>query len=273
MNYILFMDDTGFNKGRGAQVLNDEKSTMCGLLIKEDDLQNVFQDIAKQTSLLEEKYGISEFHFTDMYMRKNGFEAIEGEDSLSFIKAFKDIIKKYDIKILTQTVTGKMIEENPELFKGLDQILSSLEFRTKGDYKNQGYAYLLNLMNIKKYLESQKGYSTLPIVVCDEGLKKDGSEVKLKGLFFYDINLHFESSSEDPFLQLADFSAWALSRTKQTVDKAKDKKMRDFENFILSEIEGIVPNYVNLKSSSVNADNVKAYDEIYNHLTKEKEQK
>jgi len=271
MDYILFMDDTGFGKDKNSQVLNDEKATMVGLLVKKNDLQNVIFDIAKQTKVLEEKYGISEFHFTDMYTRRNGFEAISSEDSLNFIKAFKDIIKKYDIKIVTQTVTGQMIKENPVLFAGLDNILSHLEFKTKGDYKNQGYAYLLNLINAKKYLESQKGYSTLPIVVCDEGLKKDGAEVKLKGMFFYDISLHFESSSEDPYLQLADFTAWALSRTKQSVDKAKDKKMKDFENFILSEIENIVPNYVNLQSGQINTDRVEAYDQIFGQISKEKE--
>lgn len=271
MNYILFMDDTGFSKDKNSQILNNEKATMVGLLVKDTDLQNVINDIIKQISVLDEKYGISEFHFTDMYMRKNGFEAIEGQDSLAFIKAFKEIIKKYDIKIVSQTVTEKMIKDNPQLIAGLDAVLSSLKFKTKGQYKNQGYAYLLNIINAKKYLENQKKYSTLPIVVCDEGLKKDGEEVKLSGLYFYDVNLHFESSSEDPFLQLADFSAWALSRTKQTIDKLKDKKMKDFENYILSEIQEIVPNYVNLSSATVNADACADYDEIYSKIIKEKE--
>lgn len=111
MQYLLFVDDTGFNKNKNSRKLNDEKISMVGCLVPAGEIEQLAGELNFHLSELKELYNADEYHFTDICNHKNQFEGIDGYDALSMIQLFAEIIKEYDIKIVTQTITGEILEK------------------------------------------------------------------------------------------------------------------------------------------------------------------
>lgn len=266
MQYLLFVDDTGFNKNKNSRRLNDEKISMVGCLVAVDKIQDLANELNFQLSELKELYDADEYHFTDICNHKNQFEGIDGYDALSMIQLFAEIIKEYDIKIVTQTITSEMLEKKSDLIAGVDAIARECGFSiTSEAQKNESRALILNILNAKKYVESLSGDNEIAAVFCDEGLRKNNAETKIK-LGGKDVEIDFCSSKEFPYLQVADFAAWALTRSKLNLEKSQNKEMKDFDLMTMKILEDIVPNYINIEAVSTNAGygiNVdKTFDEI-----------
>ena len=76
--------------------------------------------------------------------------------------------------------------------------------------------------------------------------------------------IEFKDSSTDKLLQLADFAAWFLSRSKNTLDKIqKRQEVSEIDESLLNIFENLSPLYLNTQA---NIDTSKHfdYDEIYN---------
>lgn len=266
MQYLLFVDDTGFNKNKNSRRLNDEKISMVGCLVAVDKIQDLANELNFHLSELKELYNADEYHFTDICNHKNQFEGIDGYDALSMIQLFAEIIKEYDIKIVTQTITSETLEKKGDLIAGVDAIARECGFSSTSEaQKNESRALILNILNAKKYVESLSGDNEIAAVFCDEGLRKNNAETKIK-LGGKDVEIDFCSSKEFPYLQVADFAAWALTRSKLNLEKSQNKEMKDFDLMTMKILEDIVPNYINIEAVSTNAGygiNVdKTFDEI-----------
>ncbi len=266
MQYLLFVDDTGFNKNKNSRRLNDENISMVGCLVAVDKIQDLANELNFQLSELKELYDADEYHFTDICNHKNQFEGIDGYDALSMIQLFAEIIKEYDIKIVTQTITSEMLEKNNDLISEVDKIAAKCGLsNTSEAQKNESRALILNILNAKKYVESLSGDNEIAAVFCDEGLRKNNAETKIK-LGGKDVEIDFCSSKEFPYLQVADFAAWALTRSKLNLEKSQEKEMKDFDLMTMKILEDIVPNYINIEAVSTNAGygiNIdKTFDEI-----------
>lgn len=266
MRYLLFVDDTGFNKNKNSKRLNDEKISMVGCLVAVDKIQDLANELNFQLSELKELYDAYEYHFTDICNHKNQFEGIDGYDALSMIQLFAEIIKEYDIKIVTQTITGEMLEKKGDLIAGVDAIARECGFSSTSEaQKNESRALILNILDAKKYVELLSGDNEIAAVFCDEGLRKNNAETKIK-LGGKDVEIDFCSSKEFPYLQVADFAAWALTRSKLNLEKSQNKEMKDFDLMTMKILEDIVPNYINIEAVSTNAGygiNIdKTFDEI-----------
>lgn len=266
MQYLLFVDDTGFNKNKNSRRLNDEKISMVGCLVPVGEIEQLAGELNFQLSELKELYNADEYHFTDICNHKNQFEGIDGFDALSMIQIFAEIIKEYDIKIVTQTITSEMLEKKGDLIAGVDAIARECGFSSKSEaQKNESRALILNILDAKKYVESLSGDNEIAAVFCDEGLRKNNAETKIK-LGGKDVEIDFCSSKEFPYLQIADFAAWALTRSKLNLEKSQEKEMKDFDLMTMKILEDIVPNYINIEAVSTNAGygiNIdKTFDEI-----------
>ncbi len=268
MQYLLFVDDTGFNKNKYSRKLNDEKISMVGCLVAVDKIQDLANELNFQLSELKELYNADEYHFTDICNHKNQFEGIDGYDALSMIQLFAEIIKEYDIKIVTQTITGEMLEKNNDLINEVDKIAAKCGLSNNNEMlKNESRALILNALNAKKYVESLSGGNEIAAVFCDEGLRKNNAETKIK-LGGKDVEIDFCSSKEFPYLQVADFAAWALTRSKLNLEKSQEKEMKDFDLMTMKILEDIVPNYINIEAVSTNAGYGISIDKTFDEIVK-----
>ena len=268
MQYLLFVDDTGFNKNKNSKRLNDEKISMVGCLVAVDKIQDLANELNFQLSELKELYDADEYHFTDICNHKNQFEGIDGYDALSMIQLFAEIIKEYDIKIVTQTITGEMLAKNNDLISEVDKIAAKCGLSNNNEMlKNESRALILNALNAKKYVESLDSDNEIAAVFCDEGLRKNNAETKIK-LGGKEVEIDFCSSKEFPYLQVADFAAWALTRSKLNLEKSQEKEMKDFDLMTMKILEDIVPNYINIEAVSTNAGYGISIDKTFDEIVK-----
>jgi len=307
MQYFLFVDDTSFNHNKKSSRLNKEEISLVGCLVPVVNLPPIMEELGELVNKLRAEYGCTEFHFTDIFNQKNQFQNINGDDALAMMTAFVDVVSRYDVEIITQTVSDEILN-NVSLIDGLNKVLKESIFKltpneeksrlnqnknsTKQSTKNtdilrefgvdrrqlnEAYGLILNIFMAKKYLSEKGGENLLRAVYCDAGLKKPDTEAKLFSLFpndnskGYYIDIKFEDSAEQPFLQLADFCAWALSRTKQTLDNSIETEMKPFQQNILSKLSAISGNYVNLQRVRTNTSHGINYDKAYDAMVKKRD--
>lgn len=270
MDYFLFVDDTAFQKTGKSQTLQNEIVSMVGLLVAVPNILALDGEVEKVKQDLLEHYNKSEFHFTDMFNRTNGFENLDSIDSLSYMNAFSTLVSEFEIPIITQTITKPMLEKHKSLFKLYDNIIEKNNFSTKYMKRFEEYGLFLNISLATKFLKEDDENDQIVAVVCDEGIMKNGSKVELSGLLGYDLPIYFCSSENENILQVADYCAWGLSRTKQTLCKSQQTKMKPFEQHVLEIFQNIVPNFVNIESVVTNAENGIVIDSVMQEIEKDK---
>lgn len=272
MDYFLYVDDTAFQKTGKSNTLQDEIVSMVGALVAVPNILMLNDEIVKIKQDLKNKYEKNEFHFTDMFNRTNGFEKLESLDSLAYMGAFSFLVSEFEIPIITQTITKPLLAKQKELFEIYDKIIELNGFSTKDMKRFEEYGLFLNISLATKFLKEDDENDQIVAVVCDEGIMKNGADVKLKGLLGYDLPIYFRSSENENILQLSDFCAWGLSRTKQTICKSQKTKMKPFEQCIMEIMEPIVPNFVNIDSVSTNVENGIVIDDEMKKIEEEKNQ-
>lgn len=274
MKYYLFIDDTNFEKNKKSSVLNSEKISMVGFLLPENKFMPVAYDLRDSLEELKTEYNADEFHFTDIYNRKHDFQGINSDDVLSMIACFSDIVDYHDLKFVVQTINdknySKIQEFTDETF--LNQ-MKELGFPINNQNNiYEEYALMMCIARAEKYIKNLDSKNTLIQVYCDEGLLEKGKKVILQNAEKLNLPLYFESSKDLPYLQIADFCAWALSRTKNTLDKASGTQMKEFEQKVMSLLEPLAKRYVNIQTISENVESGIDYDQMYKNLTNEKTQ-
>lgn len=274
MKYYLFIDDTNFEKNKKSNVLNSEKISMVGFLLPEDKFMPVAYDLRDSLEELKTEYNADEFHFTDIYNRKHDFQGINSDDVLSMIACFSDIVDYHDLKFVVQTINdknySKIQEFTDETF--LNQ-MKELGFPINNQNNiYEEYALMMCIARAEKYIKNLDSKNTLIQVYCDEGLLEKGKKVILQNAEKLNLPLYFESSKDLPYLQIADFGAWALSRTKNTLDKASGTQMKEFEQKVMSLLEPLAKRYVNIQTISENVESGIDYDQMYQNLTNKKTQ-
>lgn len=271
MDYVLYVDDTAFIKQGNSKVLDDEIVTIVGCLVAEPNVEALKGEVEKLLKDLKKKYNASEFHFTDIFNRKNGFENLDSMDSLMYMAHFASLVIAFDIQIIVQTITKSNLEKLQGLFSLYDILIEQNGLSLKENKKYEEYALHLNISKANKFLKEYDEEDRISKVICDEGIMKDGASVKLKNFFGGDLPLSFASSSKEKNLQVADFCAWGLSRTKQTLGKAQGKEMKPFERNIMEILENMLDNYVGIEKVVSNVENGINVDETMENLSKEDE--
>ena len=269
MQYFLFVDDTNFNKNGKSKILAEEKATMVGCLVSLEKVVELKQEISSLQDYLYTLTGEEEFHFTDIYNRRGVFKGLEANAVLGILNSFAELINKYDIKIITQTITEEFLNKQENYTIELDRLINILKINNNGNYRYEAYALITNILRANHYTIKQDGQSRIVAVCCDEGLKKAGTGMKLP-ISSGTVDLCFESSKDEECLQIADYAAWALSRIKQTLNKSQHTQMKEFEQCVLSILTTIQDKYVNLPKTVTNVNNGLDIDEEYNKLVNKK---
>lgn len=269
MEYVLYVDDTAFVKQGNSKNLDDEIVSIVGCLVAKPNVPALENEISNLSKELKDKYDVSEFHFTDMFNRRNGFEKLESMDSLMYMAHFAALVQAFDISIITQTITKSNLKKYKSLFDLYDIVIDKNNFAPKDNKRAEEYGLLLNITKANKFLKEYDEKDYISKVVCDEGIMRDGADVNLKYLYEEGLPICFKSSAKEKNLQVADFCAWGLSRTKQTMGKSQGKAMKPFELNIMRILENIVENYVNIDTVVSDVENGINIDKTIEEIAKD----
>ena len=253
--FILYIDDTSFNqKEKNSPVLQQEQVTYAGILINKElelHLNNILNGLC---NVLNQNYGVNEFHFTEIYNRKKPFENIQFSETLSLLDAFASIITEFDINIIPFTSRQNISQNQQSLINLIDFISPKLHMPE--DPKTQ--ALLIDILMAKKFTETKLKNSKLTKIVCDEGIRKNGAVETLNNT---GLKIEFKSSSQCKLLQLADYTAWFLTRAKNILDKvSKNKTISETDRAVLEIYSTLSNNYVGLTKIALNLDKLDTFN-------------
>ena len=256
-NYVFFIDDTKPNSQNiTSDVLKEEYVSYCGILVEEKQLKSVEYVMNGMCDELFKNYKTKELHFTDIYNGNKEFKSMSANEKLDLIGAMVELVKYFDIKIFTSTfntTTEKQIAPYENLFK-----LAFKEIQTTRNPKTVGW--LLAIYRANGYVKMNLKNSQISKVICDEGIRKPGSKIKLPLTTNKNgLDVEFDSPENNPVLQIADFAAWALTRTKLILDKNQKSQM---DKELLPILSDMSENYVNLEQKEINLNDKLSYDEI-----------
>ena len=263
MSYSLYIDDTGLNaKDMNSEQLKGEKVTFCGVLINDKDRPQVEALMDKMCASLNRRFCTTEFHFTEIYNRRGRFRNIEIDETLEIITTFINILVHYDAKIIVQTVDADTFGKHPDLKRVLENLLEAI--KCSKDEKMMGLIITALMADAKV-----KGGKVKDIYV-DEGLRKAGSSVALPITKVRTKTLNFVSSNENSMMQLADFSAWILSRAKQILNKMQTQEISEIDEEMLVLYSYLKDNYINLPQYEIQWDEAFSYDDTIAQLKEDK---
>lgn len=265
--YVLAIDDTGFNTNqKHFDSLKSEECCFCSVAVRKDIVPMLESCMKRKTDLLFERFGVREFHFTDMYNRKGNFENIELEETLDIIRSFATDIVGAGM-IITVSTINKHSYTNPNQVQIMNMIENIILPEIKLPKDKKSVNLILNIirsdLSLHKLFEND---AFIREVLCDEGIKKAGNNFSLN-LSSGKIDVKFEHST-NYLLQFADFVAWFVTRVKHILDKAP-QDVKEWENELL-RIYSTLP-FANMgKAEYVIGSNKKFdYDRTIEELTDE----
>lgn len=263
-NFVLYVDDTGINpKEKTSIVLQNEKATHAGVIIREDLVEPLTDIMTELGNFLYARYDTDEFHFTDIYNRNKKFKDIQIEETLDILRTFTELFKTYSLRIVANTINSMYTEKTDQYKDKINEALKSIKLPTN----EKSQSLLFTYTKAKEHVEQLTRRAYISTIVCDEGLKKKGTILKIPNT---DTQIIFKDSADDKLLQLADFAAWFMSRTKNIFDKIqKTKKLNELDEIILNIYSDLSPQYVGQQTKLIISDDMN-YDEIFQSIISEK---
>ncbi len=247
----ISIDDT-YGGGEGNSIyVTDTRRTHVAVLFNDDEVPHIREQIRSCLSQVSEIVGfnISEFHFADIYNRKNDWCGVDGKFTLSIFKFFSDIYRHYKWRVVVQTIDNRTFDDHPEYKDFLRQKeiikigkLCGFDFSKRSDV-----SLFMVLTKIKRIINPKENLN----IYVDEGLGGPGKTI---GNEIYrdwqgEFSSIFESSSKEPLLQIADFLAFCINRI--TVLSLK-KERTVIDNWFIKNIGSMPINSDDIRFMMVN---------------------
>jgi len=157
---------------------------------------------------------LEEFHFVDIYNRVGPWKQVSDMRNLAIFETFASIYQHYKWMVHVQTVDDRTLGDH-----GLSSIVGKVDGLDLSDRSD--LSLLLLLIKIKnRYPIRQHGQLT---VIVDNGSSGKpgatvGARIFAERAEFYKGS--FESSVDEPLLQIADFMAFSINRATHLCLKA-----------------------------------------------------
>lgn len=202
----VFIDDTG-SQGQKQNLphLPDDRFTWAGIIIPPRLGGQVFHYMDELLGKGQNKYGIDEFHFVEIFGGKNNWQNVDVKERLNIFRVFADFIgqKKFEIASATLEDADDHLD---------NKFPRSLIIKGKDMKDPKILSLYILLRRVAEILDKLEWTNTL--VVIDEGIQKKQSLIKCNKFpsSFRKGEIHFASSREVTPLQLADFAAYSLNR-------------------------------------------------------------
>jgi hypothetical protein len=251
MKHIIAIDDTG-SPGNSSEslTLKSDRYSLTAVLFPNWRIQAITENVEKLLNYWKGIHpSIKEFHFTDIINRRKAFTNLSSNEVVNIFQNFTDLIKNEELYIFHQTFTPRTLKEN-----GLNEYLQYVHPKRK-DIKYLTLDFLS--VRIKKEIKELKIENNVDVFI-DEGIEKAGKNVSLPYLEDEMKPNAFAlscSSSQNLFLQIADFFAFIINRNQLMMIKSN---RTDFDIEILKVTQFA---FTNKRLSGIEGE-LKCYEEI-----------
>ncbi|OIN27963.1 DUF3800 domain-containing protein [Vibrio barjaei] len=206
MKAIVAFDDTGSDHLTASRTLERNRKTYVAVVMRTKHARRLSDHFKRMQTRIKKEFGSFELHFVDIVNGNGDWKEVDFE---SRIKLFEDICSTFpniEVPCFVQTWSPNHYEKN----KMVPENLPDFEVFDKTNYEH--FAFYVSLLKSVKYVCSEKWVPAK--FICDEGMRKAGSKIEMKLLqnITKSSAIHFESSSENVYLQIADLAAYIYNR-------------------------------------------------------------
>ncbi len=214
----IYVDDAG-NPGAdsGSDFLSSSRKSWTAVIVP----SSVADEVAKLMDIfltgVRGDFDASELHFTEIYSGRGVWKDVAVEKRIEIFDLMKHILEALSLPIVHQTASEETLNDH--------QITLSKFTRAPGawwDIKDVShFGFLMLCSKVSRYISEmhedgpEDFVLSMPLFV-DEGLAKAGVSVELPNWanVIEGPRAQFCNSKEMPGIQIADFAAFAISRTQ-----------------------------------------------------------
>ena len=210
INTGVFIDDSG-NAGISTENKYDSQDRAGWYALVLTPMQREDAEFGMRKLIAEhtERYGVREFHFTDIYSARKVYKHVTESERLDIFEHFAEIFAEMQDPILSHSMTSNdfgrsKIIVNDETAKYANFILSN----------PKDFSLLQVLSHVKSFLDTNVAYPIPVDIIVDSGKEKPNSVRELE--FLENVcprgRIKYRSSADEPLLQLIDYAAFCLNR-------------------------------------------------------------
>lgn len=222
---FIAIDDTYSDPSSPSSTyVTANRRTHVAVIFSDEDAEDVRNQLPACFTEINEQFkmNVSEFHFKDVMNKKNEWKKLPKQKRLAVFAFFAFLYNHYKWEVLIQTVD----ERTKKDIGILGHILSN---GVEINKVNNVLSLKLLLLKIK---DKVKACSEKLTIIMDEGEGKPGESFGFD--YFSDqtggYNGYYESSKNEPLLQMADFIAYSINRL--TYLSMKSERNEDDNDFI-----------------------------------------
>jgi len=240
--HIVIDDTYGPEAQTLSRYVSGERRTHVAVIFNDEDVQDFreqirgcLEEIGRHTS-----NQVEEFHFVDIYNRKQPWNELPDGVNLKIFEFFASIYSRYRWPVIVQTMDSRTLRDH-----GIEKFVGKIEGLDLSNSADLSLLWLLIKIKVR-YKESPS-----PIhLILDEGRKKPGAQ--FGAMIFHDWPQTFigcyASSAAEPLLQLADFIAFCINRSTHLSMKAK---RTDVDNWFLKLVGAMTINSKEMVSTTL----------------------
>jgi hypothetical protein len=237
----VFIDDTGSPGLRDTPGhLHPSRKSWVAVLVPREQIGEVWEQFPRALQEFHRMTGASEFHFSDIYMRRRAFKDTPLHIRLAVFGFMAQIFGTYGFPVFVQTLDPNSLK-NLRLRGKFPDRIGVFDLR-----QHQDLALFLLLLRAKGHLKKHfHADSRTTHVFIDEGYKKNGVAIAIPTLADVFMNglICFARSDTILPLQLADFAAFCLNRTQLLLGK---QKLSELDEKLLQLIEPLAWTFQNI---------------------------
>lgn len=242
----IAIDDTyGPTTLTNSKYVTGNRRTHIGVGFPDKDVGYIREQITNCLNCIKDEFSIdpNEFHFVEIYNRKNPWDKLPNKQNLAIFSFFAEIYTQYKWKVFIQTVDDRTLKSHS--FEEIQVKINQFNLKELPDL-----SLCMLLFKIKSYYSNTQEDLT---VFIDEGLGSPNTEVGNE--FFHDYSNNyqgvFESSHKEPLLQIADFIAFMINRSTHLYMK---ENRTNLDNWFLQLFNGMNINSDDLLKSVFTGD-------------------
>jgi len=243
------VDDSGIYETGGKASLTEKifSAVIVPPSCASEVLSETFTISSELQRICRESLGaprVKEFHFCDVFHGKEAFENIPLESRIGMFEFMATFVDYYLLEIVA---VGWSDTRNRQLIRDFESVVQVKRIGFFNLESIEHSTFLLLVFKLRNYIRD-KNWEFLPSIFCDEGIY--GNHLMLVSdvpLFqnFYDGAIFFVDSAKVPGIQIADFTAFLLSRHKIALRKwRKDENLNLMDATILKLMNKLNPKYV-----------------------------
>jgi len=221
----IYIDDAGTpGATSGSNFLSSSRKSWTAVIVP----SSVADDVANAMNIflggIKGEFGASELHFTDIYSGRGIWKNVAVGKRIEIFDLMKGILEAFSLPILHQTASEETLHDHQNTMSRFIKAPDS--WWDISDVSHFGFLLLCHNLSRNLHELHQNGPNDfilpMPLFV-DEGLAKAGASIPLPnwGSAIDGPTAHFCNSKDNPGIQIADFAAFAISRTQWIISQQK----------------------------------------------------